>query len=105
MAKLFKLFVFQPGHDPVQGVDLLPLPRRHQPGVLSPDVEGEDCVADLEAGEADGESAGVARRRLSRHAAAALRTFPRAGDDVVKLFFVDYKESPNKLERKFASLG
>ena len=78
LAKLLELFVLEPRHDAVERVDLLTLPGRHQPGVLGSNVESEDGVADLEAGETDGESAAVARRRLPRHAATTLRTLPRA---------------------------
>ena len=64
LAKLFKLFVLQSSHDPVQREDLLPLSGRHQSRVLSSDVEGEDGVADFEAGKADRDAA-VTQGRFS----------------------------------------
>ena len=46
-AELFELVILQPGHDPVERVDLLSLAGSHQPGVLRPHVQGEDRLLQL----------------------------------------------------------
>ena len=68
LTKLLELVILQPGHDPIERVNLLPLPRRHQPGVLRPYVKHEYGLAVL---LADPPEAPVGARRIGAAAASA----------------------------------
>lgn len=85
-TKLLELLVLQPGHDPVERVDLLPLTGSHEPSVLSPDVEGEDgllgLVGDLALG---GHDAAVGTQEAAEGLGGATAAAATAGLDGVAL--------------------